>query len=137
MDFEDLKELINFFEKTSLQKLHWAPRNGSVVTLEKPTVTPQNLPTSTEKQIPTPPEKKLEGFIVTSPLVGIFYRSPQPGAPPYVSVGDTVDTGSVLCIVEAMKVMNEIKPGKAGYIAEIFFDDMAPVEFGSPLFRIV
>lgn len=142
MDFEELKNVVAFFENTSLQKLRWKGRNGSMFELEKPTInTPPHPLYDTYDTYAAPPLVKTpptqEGFIVTSPLVGIFYRSPQPGASPFVSLGDTVEENSVLCIVEAMKVMNEIKLGKSGRIAEIFFEDMTPVEFGSPLFRII
>lgn len=142
MDFEELKNVVAFFENTSLQKLRWKGCNGSMLELEKPTINTQPQPPyDTYDTYAAPPLAKTpptqEGFIVTSPLVGIFYRSPQPGASPFVSLGDTVEENSVLCIVEAMKVMNEIKLGKSGRIAEIFFEDMTPVEFGSPLFRII
>jgi acetyl-CoA carboxylase biotin carboxyl carrier protein len=73
---------------------------------------------------------------VKAPLVGTFYRSPSPGAPMYIEVGDTVKKGQVLCIVEAMKVMNEIEAEQAGTVREILVGDSESVEFGQVLFRI-
>jgi acetyl-CoA carboxylase biotin carboxyl carrier protein len=76
------------------------------------------------------------GTIVTSPFVGTFYRAPSPDAAPFVDVGTVVKKGQVLCIVEAMKLMNEIEAEIGGKIAEIFVQNATPVEFGEKLFRI-
>ena len=76
------------------------------------------------------------GAIVTSPFVGTFYRAPSPDSPPFVEVGTLVKKGQVLCIVEAMKLMNEIEVEVAGRVAEIFVQNATPVEFGEKLFRI-
>ncbi|MBK6313730.1 MAG: acetyl-CoA carboxylase biotin carboxyl carrier protein [Blastocatellia bacterium] len=74
--------------------------------------------------------------IVKSPIVGTFYRSPGPTADPFAKVGDRVDVGSVLCIVEAMKLMNEIESDTAGEIIKVFVENAQPVEYGQPLFGI-
>jgi acetyl-CoA carboxylase biotin carboxyl carrier protein len=74
--------------------------------------------------------------LVTSPFVGTFYRSPSPEAPPFVEVGSTVRAGQTLCIVEAMKLMNEIEADVSGRIAEILVENGKPVEYGQGLFRI-
>ncbi len=79
-------------------------------------------------------EKK--GHVLTSPFVGTFYRTPAPDQPPFVEVGATVKKGQVLCIVEAMKLMNEIESDVAGRVAEILVQNAQPVEFGQQLFRI-
>jgi acetyl-CoA carboxylase biotin carboxyl carrier protein len=84
-----------------------------------------------------PKQEKVEGKFITSPMVGTFYRTPSPEDPAFVKVGDKVDENTVVCIVEAMKVMNEVKAGVSGVIAEICLDNGHPVEFGSKLFRIV
>ncbi len=76
------------------------------------------------------------GQVVTSPFVGTFYRTPAPDQPPFVEVGSTVKKGQVLCIVEAMKLMNEIESEVAGKVAEILVENGQPVEFGQPLFRV-
>ena len=74
--------------------------------------------------------------VVKSPIVGTFYEAPSPGAPPFVKVGDSVQEGQVLCIIEAMKLMNEIEAEVAGEIAKIFVPNASPVEYGMPLFGI-
>lgn len=77
------------------------------------------------------------GKYVTAPLVGTFYATPSPDDPPFVKVGDRVTENTVLCIIEAMKVMNEVKAGMSGKIEEILVDNAHPVEFGTKMFRIV
>jgi len=82
-------------------------------------------------------EEEDNGEIITSPMVGTFYLTPSPGEPPLVKEGDKVSEDTVVCIIEAMKVMNEVKAGIAGTIDKIFSDNAHPVEFGTKLFRIV
>ena len=77
-----------------------------------------------------------QGHVVTSPMVGTFYRAPSPGADPFVQVGDTVKEGQTICIIEAMKLLNEIEADKAGVIKEILIDNGQAVEYGQPLFVI-
>ncbi len=77
-----------------------------------------------------------DGHIVKSPIVGTFYGCPSPGAEPFVKLGDTVETGQVLCIIEAMKLMNEIESDLSGEIMRIFVENGQPVEYGEPLFAI-
>jgi acetyl-CoA carboxylase biotin carboxyl carrier protein len=81
-----------------------------------------------------PPEAP--GHLVTSPIVGTFYSAPSPDAEPYARVGDRVQKGQVICIIEAMKLMNEIESDVAGVVLEIYPENAQPVEFGEPLFRI-
>ena len=75
-------------------------------------------------------------IIIKSPMVGTFYRAPAPDAPPFVEVGQDLEVGQVVCIIEAMKLMNEIKSEVAGRIAEVLAENGAPVEFGQPLFVV-
>ena len=75
-------------------------------------------------------------FIVKSPIVGTFYESPSPGAPPFFKVGDHVDTGQILCIIEAMKLMNEIESDASGVLVKRMVNNGQPVEYGQPLFAI-
>ena len=82
------------------------------------------------------PEPKAAGLEVKSPMVGTFYHAPEPGAKPYVAVGSRVSKGQVLCIIEAMKIMNEIESEYAGVIKEVLAQDQTPVEYGQVLFRI-
>jgi acetyl-CoA carboxylase biotin carboxyl carrier protein len=77
-----------------------------------------------------------KAHVVTSPFVGTFYRKPNPDSPVYVALNDKVDKGAVLCIVEAMKLMNEIEADVAGTVIGILVEDGAPVEYGQPLFKI-
>jgi acetyl-CoA carboxylase biotin carboxyl carrier protein len=77
-----------------------------------------------------------EGHVVKSPMVGSFYRSASPGAKPFVDVGQSVNAGDTLCIIEAMKLLNEIEADKAGVIKAILVENGQPVEFGQPLFII-
>lgn len=77
-----------------------------------------------------------QGEVVKAPMVGTFYRAPSPGAAPFVEVGQTVKEGQPLCIIEAMKLLNEIEADKSGVIKEILVDNGEPVEFGQPLFVI-
>lgn len=77
-----------------------------------------------------------QGLFITSPMVGTFYAATAPEDPPYVKVGDRVEKGTVVCIIEAMKVMNEVKAGMSGTVVEVLIENGQPVEFGSKLFRI-
>lgn len=81
--------------------------------------------------------KDPEGQIITSPMPGTFYVAPSPDQPPYVKVGDNIDDETIVCIIEAMKVMNEIKAECKGKIAEILVENGDPIEYGQPLFRVV
>ncbi|MCM2537011.1 acetyl-CoA carboxylase biotin carboxyl carrier protein [Burkholderia glumae] len=76
------------------------------------------------------------GHVVTSPMVGTFYRAPSPGADPFIQVGDTVKEGQTLCIIEAMKLLNEIESDKSGVVKEILVENGQAVEYGQPLFVV-
>lgn len=99
---------------------------------------PPHSPTQAE-EAPTivKTEEKVEGKPIVSPMVGTFYFSPSPDDPAFVKVGDRVEENTVVCIIEAMKVMNEVKAGISGVVAEVCLDNGHPVEFGTKLFRIV
>jgi acetyl-CoA carboxylase biotin carboxyl carrier protein len=84
----------------------------------------------------TPSAPAAEGAEITSPMVGTFYTKPAPDAPNFVSVGSTVSVGQTLCIIEAMKVMNEIKAERSGTICAVVAEDCTPVQYGDVLFRI-
>lgn len=85
---------------------------------------------------PAPAEETEAGEVITSPIVGIFYASSSPEKPPFVQVGDTVDEETVVCIIEAMKVMNEIKAEMRGKVRKVYVENGQPVEYGQPLFLI-
>lgn len=83
-----------------------------------------------------PPADEANLHYVKSPIVGTYYESPSPGSPPFIKVGDTVKEGQVLCIVEAMKLMNEIEADASGEVVKILVSNGAPVEYGMPLFAL-
>ena len=96
-------------------------------------------PPSSTTAVPSPPEgaKKEEGLhSITSPIVGTFYEAPSPGSPPFVKPGDTVEVGQVLCIIEAMKLMNEIECDVAGEVVKRVVNNGQPVEYGQALFEV-
>ncbi|NGX26552.1 MAG: Biotin carboxyl carrier protein of acetyl-CoA carboxylase [Chlamydiae bacterium] len=151
MDLKQIKELIAAMEKAGLRKMRIKEEKGFEVELERalehphpppprhelphhfaPSAPPHRHPPEEEKM-----EATKEGDFVSSPMVGIFYSSPSPDDPAYVKVGDEVDEETVVCIIEAMKVMNEVKAGKKGKIAEILVSNADPVEFGTHLYRML
>tara|TARA_Y200000002_G_scaffold63887_1_gene48913 strand:- start:3830 stop:4285 length:456 start_codon:yes stop_codon:yes gene_type:complete len=98
---------------------------------------PVIIPTPTSSEQMTDQSSDDPGYLIRSPMVGSFYTSPAPGASPFVDIGQTVSVGDVLCIVEAMKMMNQIESDKSGVIAEILVEDGDPVEFDQPMFKII
>lgn len=96
---------------------------------------PEALPRVPDSK-PSVNNVELAGTFITSPMVGTFYSAPSPDDSPFIKVGDKVDKSTVVCIVEAMKVMNEIKAGVSGTVVEVLVDSATPVEFGTKLFRI-
>ncbi len=97
---------------------------------------PSAAPASAPAAAAAPAAPALEGTEITSPMVGTFYRKPAPDAPNFVEIGSTVSVGQVVCIIEAMKVMNEIKAEKSGTICALVAEDGNPVQYGDVLFRI-
>jgi len=95
-----------------------------------------STPAAAEETKETKPSRPSNIVAIKSPMVGTFYRAPAPDAPPYVEVGDTVKPGTVVCIVEAMKLMNEIESEVSGRVAEILVENETPVEYGQELFLI-
>jgi len=107
---------------------------GAVVQQSLPASINASVPASGETLVCTPFEKK--GKPITSPMVGTFYKSPSPDAKPFVSNGSVVEEGQVVCIIEAMKLMNEIESDVSGKIIEICVEDGQPVEFGQVLMYV-
>ena len=91
--------------------------------------------TTTEKSADTD-AKSDNHYIFKSPMIGTFYRSSSPDKPPYIKIGDTINVGSVVCIIEAMKLFNEIESEISGTIVKVLVDDMSPVEYDQPLFLV-
>lgn len=148
MDLKEVKELIDRIESGKLTKFI-LKRGDFELHLEKevrsyavaaPVVQEEafqsELPQKGERGGVKHPEPVQSGVFVKSPMVGTFYASPAPDQPNFVKVGDTVQENTVVCIIEAMKVMNEVKAGVVGKVLEILIDNSQPVEFGSRLFRI-
>ena len=109
------------------------PSGGGQIAAPAPAPAPAAaIATAPDGEAPKGPS----GEVISSPMVGTFYRKPTPDDPDFVSVGDTISEGQTLCIIEAMKVMNEIKAERSGTIAQICVDDGTPVQFGDDLFRV-
>jgi len=143
VDFKELRKLVRFFEKTSLSELE-VEREGVRIRLKKGNFQEVNLTLpSMQPSISSPPKEEKkdeveeEGLItINSPMVGTFYRAPAPDAPPFVEVGDEVKEDDVVCIIEAMKIMNEIKAEVRGRIKKILVENGEAVEYGQPLFLV-
>jgi acetyl-CoA carboxylase biotin carboxyl carrier protein len=147
MDLEKLKAIIEVLSHTDVVRLEWQVgeerivlRRGSAGASGTPApvavlVPPPGAP-ARRSQEAAPAESAGAFHTVTSPFVGTFYRSSSPEAPAFVEVGQMVRKGQVLCIVEAMKLMNEIEAEVAGRVVEVLVQNGQPVEFGEPLFRI-
>ncbi len=117
-----------------LQRILASLPSGNVVAASSPAVAPAPVAVAAPADESAAPVAA--GEEITSPMVGTFYRKPSPEEPDFVNVGDTVSEGQTLCIIEAMKVMNEIKAEKSGTITQICVDDGTPVQFGDALFRV-
>jgi len=137
-----LEELVKFMEENDLCELE-IEEEGRKIKLKKYTPTISEINLSQEKkeltssEVTSQKETKKENLIeMTSPMVGTFYRAPSPGAKPFVEEGDVINPGDVVCIIEAMKLMNEIKAEVKGEIVKILVENGEPVEFGQPLFLI-
>jgi acetyl-CoA carboxylase biotin carboxyl carrier protein len=158
LDVETLRQIIEVLETSDVAQLTWR-RGEERLTLRRgqpsaaivqavpalPTPPATELPASARAPTPasqarsaSPKKETTEtpGQLVTSPFVGTFYRTPAPDQPPFVELGSSVRKGQVLCIIEAMKLMNEIEAEVAGRITEILVENGQPVEFGQPLLRI-
>ena len=105
---------------------------------QPPAVAPPTKPAPTEPSAPAEEsaEQEEDLAMVTAPIVGTFYEAPSPDAPPFVEVGDKVQTGQVLCIIEAMKLMNEIEAETGGVVVKRFVSNAQPVDYGAALFAI-
>lgn len=146
MEYEKLKQLIDDIgnsKLTSLEiefpdgtKINAKKENKEVITTQVPVEVISNKTVEAKTETETNVDKQKTGNIVKSPMVGTFYIKPSPDAKPYVEIGKHVKKGDVLCIIEAMKLMNEIESEYDGEIVEIYVKDGEPVEYGKPLFRI-
>ncbi len=150
MDLRKLKTLIDLVSESGVAELEITEgedrvrivnRNGAApvqvhqpVTVAQPMPVPVPAPEAAPAPAPAAPQQT--GTPLTSPMVGTFYRAPSPGADPFVKVGDTVKKGQVVCIIEAMKLLNEVEADMDGTVKEICVENGQPVEFGQSLFII-
>ncbi|MEO1589742.1 MAG: acetyl-CoA carboxylase biotin carboxyl carrier protein [Cyanobacteria bacterium J06632_22] len=154
LNFEELRQLVAALDQTDVAELT-LKNSDFELTLRKSTgivapvaiapapamVPPQSAPVpkvAAEPSAPTPPPTKVDSNLqeITSPMVGTFYRAPAPEEPPFVSEGDRIQNGQTVCIIEAMKLMNELEAEISGEVVEILVDNAEPVEFGQPLMRV-
>lgn len=155
MDIRKVKKLIELLEESNIDEIEIQEgeesvrisRNGSRVQYAPAGYAPpppppaQHAPAAAPQPAAAAPEPaeapEEKGHLVRSPMVGTFYRAPSPSSSPFIEVGKTVKEGDVLCIVEAMKMMNQIEADKSGTVAAILVDNGEPVEFDQPLVSIV
>lgn len=150
MDLRKLKKLIDLVEESGIaeleitegeEKVRIAKVSNNPTFMAAPPVhyalPPQPVPAPANPaatEAPTPAAE--EGHVVKSPMVGTFYRSPSPGAPSFVELGQSVTEGQTLCIIEAMKLLNEIESDVSGTIKRILVENGQPIEYGQPLFIV-
>lgn len=145
MDIRKVKKLIELLEESNIDELEIREgeesvricrhRHGPPAPAAVPMAAAATAPVAAVTAPAPAPE--LSGHVVVSPMVGTFYRAPTPGAKPFVEVGQAVKAGDVLCIVEAMKMMNQIEADRAGTIGAVLVEDGAPVEYDQPLVTIL
>jgi len=148
MDLRKLKKLIDLVQESGIAELEITEgeekvrisRAGNAVQtaiMTMPQATPM-MAAPPAAALPAAPEAPAEpeGHVVKSPMVGTFYRSSAPGAKPFVEIGQSVNAGDTLCIIEAMKLLNEIEADQGGVIKTVLVENGQPVEYGQPLFLI-
>jgi len=148
MDLRKLKTLIELVESSGIAELEISegeervritrslPAHGPVQAMASTLPAPAPVPSAAVATSAATATPEAEGHVVKSPMVGTFYRSASPGAKPFVEVGDPVQVGDPLCIIEAMKLMNEIEADQAGSVKAILIENGQPVEYGQPLIII-
>ena len=135
MDLRKLKTLIDLVAESGIAELEITEGEGKVRIVKFSQTLQPVAYHQPEAGVPAA-APVIQGHVVKAPMVGTFYRSPNPGAAPFIDVGATVKEGDPLCIIEAMKLLNEIEADKAGVIKEILVENGEPVEYGQPLFVI-
>ena len=155
MDIRKVKKLIEMLEESQLNEIEIkegeesvklvkaisVPVQEQIVTSNIAATAPQPVATNEVTSVESDTKESTEpetisGKTIDSPMVGTFYAAPNPGAKDFVSVGDKISEGDVLCIIEAMKMMNEVKADSSGIIKQVLIENAEPVEFGQPLFVI-
>jgi acetyl-CoA carboxylase biotin carboxyl carrier protein len=146
MDLRKLKKLIDLVQESGIGEIEITEgeekvrisRQGTAPPIVMAQPMPLGVPAAAPAPAATPPAaaEQPKGHALKSPMVGTFYRAPSPGAPSFVEVGQSVSKGQTLCIIEAMKLLNEIESDVAGTIKAILVENGQPVEYGQPLFLI-
>ena len=152
MDIRKIKKLIELLEESGIAEIEIKegeeavrisrmPTGGTIVHAlpQLPLAVPPAAPAQTAPNAPereSAPKPRANEHVITSPMVGTFYASATPGSKPFVEIGDEIKIGQVLCIIEAMKMMNQIEADRAGRITSVMARNGDPVEFGQPLFVI-
>ncbi|MDM8565213.1 acetyl-CoA carboxylase biotin carboxyl carrier protein [Candidatus Halobeggiatoa sp. HSG11] len=146
MDIQKIEKLIDFIKSSEIAEIEVHEGEDSIRISRYSSIPPAPAPAAplpmpiapvpTQPVSPVVEDTKLKGHIISSPMVGTFYRSPSPTSKPFVEEGQMVTEGETLCIIEAMKILNQITSDKAGIITKILLDNGIPVEYGEPLFVI-
>ena len=150
MDIRKVKKLIELIQESGISEIEVHEGEESVrITSHHITSTPQTVvqtPQANVQENVVPalmqnaPETPLpavdEGHIIKSPMVGIFYSSSSPDTPGFVEIGQTVEKGDILCIIEAMKIMNQIEADVTGVVSKVYVENGEPIEYGQPLFAL-
>ncbi len=151
MDIRKVKKLIELLDESGMAEIEITEGDDSVRIVRQASGNPM----TTQVSVPPPavapppaaqpasgtddsaePDNTPSGHVLSAPMVGTFYRAPAPGSPPFVDLGKEVAVGDTVCIIEAMKMMNQIEADRAGRIKEVVAEDGEPIEFGQPLFII-
>ena len=148
MDIRKIKKLIELLEESGVAEIEIKEgeesvrisRGGTVaaapMAMAAPVAAAPAAAPAPAAEASAPAEEEISGHKVTSPMVGTFYEAPSPGAPAFTAVGKHVSEGDTLCIIEAMKILNQIEADKSGTVKAVLVDNGQPVEFGQPLFVI-
>ncbi len=153
MDIRKIKKLIELLEESGLAELEisegeesvriarfsqgaQAAPKGMPQAPSAPVATVVSTPAAAASALAAPPAGQRDENLITAPMVGTFYAAPAPGAKPFVEIGQEVRVGQVLCVIEAMKMMNQIESERAGKVIAVFARNGEPVEFGQPLFAV-
>jgi acetyl-CoA carboxylase biotin carboxyl carrier protein len=130
---DDVREILRLIDDAELDELR-IETDGLSLHVVRGGKAPASEPNPVREE-PIPAESA-DGHTIEAPMLGVFYRAPSPGAPPFVDVGTRVEVDTVVCLIEVMKMMNSVQAGVAGTIAEIHVENADPVEYGQPLFRV-
>lgn len=142
MNIKEIQNIINFIKKTDLDDVSIETENYKIRVKKNNTEVTQlkeKMPVEIENDETKPVEEseiETNHITIKSPMVGTLYRSPNPESEPYINKGDTINEGQTICIIEAMKLFNEIESEFSGKVIKILVDDISPVEFDQPLFII-